>query len=111
MEQSPRTYAGMGEEDRRRVILDALNTHHHGTATAEAFNFGGKTDIRIAHDGRKAASRCCSTFLTSSSVSALISAGLSSGYWMTSCSSPSETFACRISDRARPVKRCVRPSR
>jgi len=52
MEQSPRTYAEMGEEDRRRVILDALNTHYHGTATAEAFNFGGKTDIRIAHDGR-----------------------------------------------------------
>lgn len=52
MEQSPHTYAGMGEEDRRRVILDALNTHYHGAATAEAFNFGGKTDIRIAHDGR-----------------------------------------------------------
>ncbi|HTX31820.1 MAG TPA: hypothetical protein VMD09_10565 [Solirubrobacteraceae bacterium] len=52
MEQSPHTYAGMGEEDRRRVILDALNTHYRGLATAEAFNFGGKTDIRIAHDGR-----------------------------------------------------------
>ena len=52
MEHTPQTYAGMGEEDRRHVILDALNTHYRGTATAEGFNFGGKTDILIRHEGR-----------------------------------------------------------
>ena len=52
MEQNPGTYAGMGEEARRHVILDALNTHYTGAGTAEAFNFGGKTDIRIQHEGR-----------------------------------------------------------
>ncbi len=52
MEQNPGTYAGMGEEARRHVILDALNTHYAGAGTAEAFNFGGKTDIRVQHEGR-----------------------------------------------------------
>jgi hypothetical protein len=52
MEHSPQTYEGMGEEARRQVILDALNSHYNGTATAEGFNFGGKTDILIRHEGR-----------------------------------------------------------
>jgi len=52
MEQNPQTYAGMGEEGRRHVILDALNTHYSGAGTAEGFNFGGKTDILIRHEGR-----------------------------------------------------------
>jgi hypothetical protein len=47
MEASPGAYEGMGEEDRRHVFLTALNTHYRGTATAEGFNFRGKTDIRI----------------------------------------------------------------
>jgi len=51
MEQSPGTYRGMGEEDRRQVILIALNTHYRGRGTAEAFNVGGKTDILIPHEG------------------------------------------------------------
>jgi len=52
MEQSPRTYAGMGEEDRRQTIVATLNTHYVGRAAAEAFNLQGKTDILIRHDGR-----------------------------------------------------------
>jgi hypothetical protein len=49
MERSPKTYAGMGEEDRRQVLLAALNTHYRGQTTAEAFNVSGKTDILIRH--------------------------------------------------------------
>lgn len=52
MEQSPGTYAGMGEEDRRQTIVATLNTHYEGRAHAEAFNNQGKTDILIRHDGR-----------------------------------------------------------
>jgi hypothetical protein len=53
MERSPKTYAGMGEEDRRQVLLAALNTHYRGQATAEAFNVNGKTDILVRHpEGR-----------------------------------------------------------
>jgi hypothetical protein len=50
MERGPQTYAGMGEEDRRQVLLVALNTHYGGQGTAEAFNVGGKTDILIRHE-------------------------------------------------------------
>jgi hypothetical protein len=49
MEQSPKTYAGMGEEDRRQVLLAALNTHYQGQTTAEAFNVSGKTDLLVRH--------------------------------------------------------------
>jgi hypothetical protein len=52
MEQSPGTYAGMGEEHRRQTIVATLNTHYAGRATAEAFNVQGKTDILSRHDGR-----------------------------------------------------------
>jgi hypothetical protein len=53
MERSPKTYAGMGEEDRRQVLLAALNTHYRGQTTAEAFNVTGKTDILVRHqEGR-----------------------------------------------------------
>jgi hypothetical protein len=53
IERSPKTYAGMGEEDRRQVLLTALNTHYRGQATAEAFNVSGKTDILVRHpEGR-----------------------------------------------------------
>lgn len=38
LEQSPGTYAGMGEEDRRQTIVAVLNTHYSGRAYAEAFN-------------------------------------------------------------------------
>jgi hypothetical protein len=52
MEQSPGTYAAMGEEDRRQTIVATLNTHYAGRAAAEAFNVSGKTDILIRHEGR-----------------------------------------------------------
>ena len=52
MEQSPSTYAAMGEEDRRQTIVATLNTHYEGRAHAEAFNNEGKADILIRHDGR-----------------------------------------------------------
>jgi hypothetical protein len=53
MERSPRTYAAMGEEDRRQVLVAALNTHYRGQTSAEAFNFTGKTDILVRHsEGR-----------------------------------------------------------
>lgn len=53
MERSPKTYTGMGEEDRRQVLLTALNTHYRGQTTAEAFNVSGKTDILVRHqEGR-----------------------------------------------------------
>jgi hypothetical protein len=35
-EQTPRTYADMGEQDLRQVIRAALNTHYEGAANAEA---------------------------------------------------------------------------
>lgn len=50
MERSPKTYANMGEEDRRQVLLTALNTHYRGQGMAEAFNVTGKTDILIRHE-------------------------------------------------------------
>ena len=52
MERSPGTYEAMGEEDRRQVLLTALNTHYRGQATAEAFNVSGKTDILVRHEGK-----------------------------------------------------------
>lgn len=51
MEQSPGTYAAMGEEDRRQTLVATLNTHYEGRAHAEAFNVQGKTDILIRHEG------------------------------------------------------------
>ena len=52
MERSPKTYEAMGEEDRRHVLLTALNTHYVGAATAEAFNGNGKTDILVRHENK-----------------------------------------------------------
>lgn len=51
IEQNPRTYVPMGEEDRRNVILSALTTHYDGF-TAETDNQGGHTDILARQDGR-----------------------------------------------------------
>lgn len=52
MEQSPGTYADMGEEDRRHTIVATLNTHYEGRAAAEAFNNEGKTDILIRYEAK-----------------------------------------------------------
>jgi hypothetical protein len=56
---SPKTYIADAlvrrpapEEDRRHVILTALNSHYRGKATAEAFNVAGKTDILVRHEER-----------------------------------------------------------
>jgi hypothetical protein len=51
MESSPATYAAMGEEDLRQVILTNLNSAYRGKVTAEAFNLQGKTDILVRHEG------------------------------------------------------------
>jgi hypothetical protein len=52
MERSPATYADMGEEDRRQVLLIPLNTQYRGQASAEAFNVTGKTDILLKWEGQ-----------------------------------------------------------
>ena len=50
-EQHPKTYAAMGEEDRRNVILSGLATHYSGF-TAETDNQGGHTDILARYENR-----------------------------------------------------------
>jgi hypothetical protein len=50
MEQSPATYTDQSEEDRRQFFLATLNTHYQGQATAEAFNFTGKTDLLVRYE-------------------------------------------------------------
>jgi hypothetical protein len=50
IEQNPRTYTPMGEEDRRTVILSALTTHYDGF-TAETDNQGGHTDVLAPSSG------------------------------------------------------------
>jgi hypothetical protein len=52
IERSPQAFSKMGEEDIRFVLLVPLNTHYEGQASAEAFNFEGKTDILIRADGK-----------------------------------------------------------
>ena len=46
------TFAQMGEEDLRHVLLTALNTHEGIEGVAEAFNVAGKTDILVRHQSR-----------------------------------------------------------
>jgi hypothetical protein len=52
MEQSPKAFETMGEEDLRTHFLVQLNAQYEGRATGETFNFQGKTDILIRADGR-----------------------------------------------------------
>lgn len=52
IERSPQAFSKMGEEDIRFVLLVPLNTHYEGKASAEPFNFEGKTDILIRADGK-----------------------------------------------------------
>ena len=52
MEQSPRAFKGMNEEDLRTHFLVHLNGHYEGQATGETFNYEGKTDILIKAEGR-----------------------------------------------------------
>jgi hypothetical protein len=52
IEQSPRSFRRMKEEDLRQHFLVQLNGQYEGQATGETFNFEGKTDILIKVDGR-----------------------------------------------------------
>jgi len=52
MEQSPKAFENMGEEDLRTHFLVQLNGQYEGRATGETFNFQGKTDILIRAEGR-----------------------------------------------------------
>src|SRR5215204_886857 len=52
IEQSPRAFREMGEEDLRTHFLVQLNGQYEGQATGETFNFQGKTDILIRWDGK-----------------------------------------------------------
>jgi hypothetical protein len=47
IEQSPRAFRDMSEEDLRQHFLVQLNGHYAGDATGETFNYSGKTDILI----------------------------------------------------------------
>ena len=51
MELSPKAFSNMGEEDLRTQFLVHLNGHYQGQATAETFNYEGKTDILIRAEG------------------------------------------------------------
>ncbi len=52
MEQSPRAFEQMAEEDLRTHFLVQLNAQYEGQATGETFNFDGKTDILIRAEGK-----------------------------------------------------------
>lgn len=53
-EGTPQTYASLGEEGLRDILLASLNGVYKGTATGEAFRKYGKTDIRIEEESRSA---------------------------------------------------------
>jgi len=52
MERSPRAFAGLDEEALRFHFLVQLNGQYEGGATGETFNYEGKTDILVRHEGR-----------------------------------------------------------
>ncbi|MFA6385923.1 MAG: hypothetical protein WCW29_04230 [Candidatus Paceibacterota bacterium] len=52
MERSPSAFISMGEENLRTQFLVQLNGHFEGNATAETFNFLGKTDILIRENSK-----------------------------------------------------------
>ena len=52
MERTPEAWAGLGEEQRRDLMVTMLNTHYRGQTVAEAFNVAGKTDILVRVDDR-----------------------------------------------------------
>lgn len=51
IEQSSSRTRELGEEALRDIFLVPLNAHF-GSATGETFNFGGKTDILVKHEGQ-----------------------------------------------------------
>ena len=52
MEKSPSDFVSLDEEDLRFHFLVQLNGQFEGQAVGEAFNYQGKTDILIGHEGR-----------------------------------------------------------
>lgn len=52
MERSPSAFTSMDEEALRSHFLVQLNGHYEGQASAETFNYEGKTDILIRANGR-----------------------------------------------------------
>lgn len=52
MERMPKAFAELYEEQLRAVFLAALNAQFDGAATAETFNYRGKTDILIRTNDR-----------------------------------------------------------
>jgi hypothetical protein len=52
MERSPSAFAAINEESLRWHFLLQLNGHYKGEATAESFNYEGKTDILIKSNGK-----------------------------------------------------------
>jgi hypothetical protein len=91
-EQSPGTYAGMGEEDRRQTIVATLNTHYAGRATAEAFNVRAGRTSSSATTGATSSSASASSgrgrrgSLKRSTSYSAIPAGATRS-WQSSCSS------------------------
>jgi len=51
MERSPKAFKDMNEESLRWQFLIPLNSHYE-MATGETFNYNGKTDILIRHEGK-----------------------------------------------------------
>ena len=52
MERDPRPFAAMEEEHLRTQFLVPLNGHYKGGASGETFNYEGKTDILLRHEGK-----------------------------------------------------------
>lgn len=52
MEQSPKAFEKMGEEDLRTHFLVQLNGQYEGRASGETFNYQGKTDILIRENSK-----------------------------------------------------------
>jgi hypothetical protein len=52
MEKSPHAFEDMDEEALRTHFLVQLNAQYEGQATGETFNYQGKTDILITHEGK-----------------------------------------------------------
>jgi len=52
LEKSPATFKNLDEEAIRTHFLVQLNGHYQGQAAGETFNFQGKTDILIKHEGK-----------------------------------------------------------
>ncbi len=80
-ERSPTVFKSMGEEDIRQIILLFLNAVFEGEALAEAFNFSGKTDILIRHQGKNVFVAECKFWTGPASLSGAIDQLLSYTTW------------------------------